>query len=108
MKIYEYRKHLINGQIIDPEFVTNSGHWYDSESDTYIAIMADKLPYYVPDTLVTLTEDELIARVQRLHSNKPFKQRVGVMGSGGYETEDEMTNEQVAEMVRNWLKEIYI
>ena len=108
MKIYEYRKHLINGIVRDPEFVTNSGHWYEPESDTYIAIMNDNLPYYIPDSLVILTEDDLISRVQNLHSIKPFKQRVGVMGSGGYETEEDMNDEQVADMVRNWLKEIYI
>ena len=106
MKIYEYRKHLINGEIRDPDFITNSGHWYDQETDTYIAVMSDNLSYYVPDTLITLSENDLIDRVQKLHLTKPFKQRVGVMGSGGYETENDMTNEEIASMVINWLNQI--
>lgn len=104
MKIYEYRKHLVAGRIQDPEFITNGGHWYEASTDTYIAVMPDTLPYYIPDTLVVLSESDLIARVQALHAQTPFNVRTGVMGSGG--TEDptqQMTNDQVATMVTDWL-----
>jgi hypothetical protein len=104
MKIYEYRKHLVAGRIQDPEFITHGGHWYDIISDTYIALMPDRLPYYIPDTLVLLSIEQLIARVQLLHNKVPFNVRNGVMGSGG--TEDltqQMTDDQVANMVIEWL-----
>jgi len=106
MKIYEYRKHLINGQVRDPDFITQGGHWYELSSDTYIAIMSDNLPYYVPDTLTVLTTDELVKRVQNLHIITPFKKRIGVMGSGGIESSENMTNADVEKMVTDWLNTI--
>ena len=106
MIIYEYRNHLINGHIHDPEFITNGGHWYDPTTDTYIAVMEDNLPYYIPDTLVTLTIEQLITRIKTIHVDKPFKKRIGVLGSGGIETDDDMTEEDIKNMVSDWFDNI--
>ena len=103
MKIYEYRKHLIGGIIRDPEFITNGGHWYDSNTDTYISVMEDKLPYYVPDTLTLLTLEQLIDRVQNFHKINPYKKRNGIMGSGGELLDDDMTEDDVSQMVIDWI-----
>jgi hypothetical protein len=105
MQIIEYRKHLINGQIRDPDFITNGGNWYSSSDDTYIAVMADNLPYYLPDTLTILTQAELINRVKQIHLTKPFGKRTGVLGSGGVEhPTDLMSDSDIEDMVTEWLK----
>jgi hypothetical protein len=108
MRIYEYRKHLVAGRIQDPEFITNGGHWYDTDTDTYIAVMPDTVPYYMPDTLTQLTTEQLINRVQTFHQVTPYKTVIGVLGSGGTRTDTDMTNQQVAEMVTTWLSNLGI
>ena len=109
MKIYEYRRHLIGGEIKDPEFIVNGGFWYDEETDTYIAAMPDQVGWYVPDSLTVLSQEELVTRVKKLNRIKPWPKRRGVLGSGGRELPGtQMTDADVEEMVLNWLLIKYI
>jgi hypothetical protein len=104
MKIIEYRKNLIAGEIRDPDFIVNGGHWYDAETDTYIAVLQEPVRWYLPDTLTILTPEELIARVQRLNQIQPWPKRVGILGSGGREIRGtRMSDTDVEEMVSTWL-----
>ena len=106
MRIIEYRKHLINGEIRDPEFVRMGGWWADS-NDTYISVLPDTTPYYVPDSLTELTDDQLVARVQELHQINPYPKHHGNIGSGGWaDPVIKQTNEEVEAMVREWLADL--
>lgn len=104
MLIIEYRKHLIGGEIKDPEFIVNGGHWYDMEDDTFIAALPEPVKWYLPDTLTILTPEELVARVQRLNQIQPWPKRVGILGSGGKEMHGtRMSDIDVEEMVSLWI-----
>jgi hypothetical protein len=107
MKIYEYRKHLVAGEIRDPEFIINGGHWYDSATDTYISVMPDSVSWYIPDTIEELTSQDLINRIKVIHSHTPYNKRVGVLGSGGYIDESTtMSDTDVVNFVNDWLTNI--
>jgi hypothetical protein len=64
MKIVEYKKHKINGQIDTPEFIEFGGFFFNPTNNTYIGVISedDDREYYVPDSLNVLTKEELIDR----------------------------------------------
>ena len=104
MRIFEYKKHFINEQVVDPNFITNGNLWHNPYDDTYIAVLPDRVPYYLPDTLSQLTEEQLIERMKIINSSYPFKKRIGIMGSGGYELDENMDDMDVEDMIREWCK----
>lgn len=103
MRIYEYRKHLIDGQLRDPDFITNGGHWHLVSNDSYIAVMPDSVRWYLPDTLIMLTADDLAQRLLTIHSADPFPAYQGVPGSGGTQLGRSMTESEVRTMLSQWL-----
>lgn len=74
MEIVEYRKHLLHGQIKDPEWVIHGGYFYDRDSDTYIGFVLSSKDrqYYIPDTVTFLTKEEAVSRVLDIHSRYPW------------------------------------
>ncbi len=74
MKIVEYRKHLFNGQVVDPEWIIQGSYFYDRDSDTYMGFVlsSEDRQYYIPDTVEFLTEEEAIFRVLDIHSRYPW------------------------------------
>jgi hypothetical protein len=64
MKIVEYKKHKINGQIDTPEFIEFGGFFFNPNDNTYIGVISedDDREYYVPDSLTVLTKEQLIDR----------------------------------------------
>lgn len=106
MKFYEYKRHLINGQLRDPEFVVNGGHWFNPVDFTYVAVSPDVAEYYIPDTLVELTRDQLNDRVLLIHSQTPFKKFDGLRGSGGIETDSVMSDAEVIDYVSTWISQL--
>lgn len=75
MKIVEYKRHLVNGVIADPEFLAAGGGFCNPADHTWIGVVAedaDRL-FYVPDTLVVLTLDEAKQRALSIHAQYPFK-----------------------------------
>lgn len=72
MKIVEYKKHLINGCLVDPEFIIDGGVFNDTTNNTWIGKVLDESErnYYVPDTLIELTRDQLINRCISLNYKK--------------------------------------
>lgn len=75
MKIVEYKRHLINGCIVDPEFIHCGGHFFNPADSTWIGAILDETArlYYVPDGIVELTRATLIQRQQAIHAASPFK-----------------------------------
>ena len=69
MQIVEYKKYKTReGQIVNPEWLTYSGFFYNSADKTYIGVIDDEddREYYVPDTVSVLTKLELITRYNSL------------------------------------------
>jgi len=106
MKFYEYKRHLINGQLRDPDFVVNGGHWFNSADSTYVAVAPDVTEYYLPDTLTELSREQLNDRVLEIHSHVPFMRFDGVRGSGGVETNIAMSNAEVIDYVSAWISQL--
>ena len=69
MAYYEYKNHK-NGP---PEFVTHGGSFYNPQNFTYVTYIPDNIQYYIPDTLVELTKQEVKQRALNVHSSIPYK-----------------------------------
>jgi hypothetical protein len=74
MQIVEYRKHLANGSIVDPEWVIKGGYFHDRDADTYMGFVLEssERKYYIPDTVTFMTEEEAIQRVKDIHAEYPY------------------------------------
>lgn len=64
MKIVEYKNHKVNGQVVTPEFIEFGGFFFNPTNRTYIGVIDEdsSKDYYVPDTLVELTKEQLLER----------------------------------------------
>lgn len=69
MAYYEYKNHK-NGP---PEFVTRGGSFFNPSDFTYVTHIPDDVQYYVPDTLLQLTKDQVKERALNIHGSTPFK-----------------------------------
>jgi hypothetical protein len=103
MKIVEYRRHKIDGRVVDPQFISNGSQFLDPDTQSWIGTVPDVTDYYVPDTLTELTEEQLIAKVLDIHNRYPFLKRIPVDGSGDYV---DMTNQEVTQMVTDWVASV--
>ena len=74
MKVVEYRKHLINGKVVDPEWIISGGHYFDSATKTFVGTVEEEEDrmYHVPDTLLTLTFEGCVQRAMLIHTHTPF------------------------------------
>lgn len=73
MKIVEYKRHIIDGVIKDPDFILDGGVFPNPADNTWVgkvAAEADRT-YYVPDSLVELSRDDLIARQTSINNEYP-------------------------------------
>lgn len=103
MAVIEYMLHRINGssRAEIPGWVGDRGHWFNPADNTYIGWVDDVRDYYVPDTVVTLTKADLVARQLSIHATTPFMTR----------QEDPnaelvaMTDAEVTAMVEAWYDE---
>lgn len=79
MKIVEYKLHLINGVSRDPEWIVKGKYFYNSEDKTFIGFVLDSVDrdYYIPDTVVELTREDLIQRCISIHAVSPYKKTIG-------------------------------
>ena len=55
-----------------PGFIGDRGHWYDSATETYVGWIADNRDFYVPDTIVTLSKEDLVQRQLTVHASNPM------------------------------------
>jgi hypothetical protein len=105
MKIVEYKKHLINGVNIIPEFIHDGNYFYDADTKTWIGLVLDisDREYYVPDTLTELTNEELIIRQLNIHSNNPITKLE--ITSDPHSNIINLTEEEVISNINEWLDE---
>jgi hypothetical protein len=98
-KVVEYKLHIAdNGEVYHPKFITNTGWWYDQESKTYIGIVlpSEQRNYYVPDTFVELTKEDLLARVKNIHKVVPWVDKTGTI---------KLTDSQINSWIDSWWEE---
>ena len=74
MKFVEYKKVLVNGKPVDPEWVIHGSFLFDKTNRTLIGLVEEEQnrEYYIPDTVVYLTEEEIIQRHLNIHEADPF------------------------------------
>lgn len=103
MAVVEYRLHRVNGKNLRhvPDFIGDRGHWYNPTDNTYIGWIDDNRDYYVPDTIVSLTKEELVQRQLNIHSSTPLSKMEGDETTGEI-TQTEMTVEEVRSEVEQW------
>jgi len=71
MELIEYKRHLVNGVLVDPEWVHIGTIFGGSTEHTWIGIVlseADRA-YYIPDTVETKT----VEQVKEIQRTKTFK-----------------------------------
>ena len=98
--ILEYKLHMTAGGMKTPEWVEDGGYWWKSSDKTFIGWSADESDreYYIPDTVTTLTAEQLRTRVLAMHSAAPFKKPGTDPGE-----EEELTTEEVTAQVNAWV-----
>ena len=98
IKMYlEYKLHMTDGGMKTPAWVADGGYFADPDSHTMIGWSPDESAreYYIPDTVTSYTQAELVTAVQGIHSRHPMKN----------EDESDMTNAEVAALVNAWCAE---
>jgi hypothetical protein len=93
----EYKLHMTDGGMRTPLWIADGGYFVDPDSHTMIGWSPDESAreYYVPDTVTSYTQAELVTVVQGIHSRYPIKN----------EDESDMTNAEVAAFVNAWCAE---
>jgi hypothetical protein len=98
MAIVEYMFNIDdNGKRFIPGFIDNRGHWYDSATETYIGWVKDSRDFYVPDSLTTLSKEDLVQRQLSIHAVTPMQKR-----SEESMDSTNMTDAEVRTLVENW------
>lgn len=93
----EYKLHMTDGGMKTPPWIADGGYFADPDSHTMIGYSPDESAreYYVPDTVTSYTQVELVAVVQGIHSRYPMLN----------EDDSTMTSDEVAAVVNAWCAE---
>ena len=93
----EYKLHMTDGGMKTPPWIADGGYFADPDSHTMIGYSPDESAreYYVPDTVTSYTQAELVAVVQGIHSRYPMLN----------EDDSTMTSDEVAAVVNAWCAE---
>ncbi len=86
-----------------PEWVGDRGHWYDAATETYVCWLDYVRYYYVPDTFLVLSKENLVQRQLTMHSANPMKKQDPE--NPGFENMVAMTEAEVRESVEAWYDE---
>lgn len=94
MAVAEYKLEIVGhlGQSKQPNWIREPGHFYNRDNHTRIGWIVDNAEYYIPDTVVSLTKEELVTRQLGIHSNYPEQIYTG----------DETEEELQVEDTENW------
>lgn len=71
MPFYEYRNHRVNGKSVPPDFIDISLQLIKPDG-TDIAYIPENRDYYIPDTLLEMTPDDIKQRALDIHRVVPF------------------------------------
>ena len=99
MKIVEYKLHLSPAGMRCPGFIKEGGYWHNPDDHTMVGTIPSGAEYYVPDTVVELTAEELETRQLAIHAKYPMQNMALGMGQ-----ERDMTIAEVKTAISNWVK----
>ena len=108
MAVVEYKMELvgIKGQFKQPMWVREGGHHFNPADHTRVGWVVDNAEYYVPDSLTTLTKEELVQRQLTMHASNPERVYTGSFeGPGMDEDVDnwrDKTDAEVRTEVEAW------
>ena len=91
----EYKLHMTEGGMRTPPWIADGGYFVDRDNNTMIGWSPDDREYYIPDTVTSYTQAELVAVVQGIHSRYPMLN----------EDDSNMTDAEVAAVVNAWCAE---
>lgn len=97
----EYKLHRdINGNISNPPWVIDGGHFKDADNSFvgFIPVEAERI-WYIPDSVKKLTEAEFIQRGMRIHAKNPLEKRLDEENKTA-----PMNNTEATTMLRNFYK----
>lgn len=99
MAVVEYM-FVVNqhGKLEVPGFISDRGHWLNSANHTYVGWVSDTREFYVPDTIVTLTKEEFVARLIAIHGVNAYT----TMGETPAADPVAMTDAEVTAMAETW------
>lgn len=111
MKIVEYKRHLLNGNDVDPEWIIHGGFMRNHIDNTYIGLVLDEADrtYYIPDTVTYLTEEDVVQRMLDIHEISPFLKMRYIQNSDGGWIEDSnvpMSVEEVTSVAQSELSNL--
>ena len=109
MKIVEYKLHPSPTGMKCPDFIEDGGYWYNPDDHTMIGTVPSNSEYYVPDTIVELTAEELETRQLAIHAKHPMrsiKTRIEGVDDGNnrhIHTEHDMTIAEIKTAISSWV-----
>ena len=109
MKIVEYKLHASPAGMSCPGFIKEGGYWRNPDDHTMIGIIPSNSEYYVPDTIVELTAEELEKRQLAIHAKHPMrsiKTRIEGIDDGSnrhVHKEHDMTIAEIKTAISNWV-----
>ena len=79
MAVIEYKLHIAGhrGGATQPLWVREPGHYHNPDDKTMVGWVVDNADYYVPDTITTLTKEDLVQRQLGIHANHPERLSTG-------------------------------
>jgi len=79
MAVVEYKNHVVGfrGEHRQPMWIREPGHYRNPDDHTIVGWIPDNAEYYIPDSLVTLTKEELVQRQLGIVANHPERIYVG-------------------------------
>lgn len=102
MQLVEYKRHLVDGGIVDPKWIVVGGYMRDPDTNTYIGTVLDEAEreYYIPDTLVVMTAEQAVERYVDIHNRYPIMKTLYDVDPSGL-TVAPLTTEEVEQKARD-------
>lgn len=100
MAVVEYMFNIDDkGKRFIPGFIDDRGHWYDPITETYIGWIDDNRDFFVPDSIVVLTKEELVQRQLAIHAANPM---IKDNEEDPLEVGEPLTNDEARLLVESW------
>ena len=106
VKFVEYKMHKCSEGMKTPYFIDDGGHFHNKEDYTIIGTVKDDPEYYIPDTIIYLTLEQLQERQLKIHAKEPMARAgSGILSRLNPHKPSVMTDEEVNQVVADWVNE---
>lgn len=102
MAVVEYMEHKTGHVQNPPDFVIDRGYWQSPIDGSLMGWVEDNPRYYVPDTLVRMTKEQVVQRQLAIHAQYPFPKNM----SNLEQNPEYMTEQEIREMMEAWYDDI--